>query len=110
MTMEPTGWTSGSATLDEMVLEMFGRMRSPDGSARQVIWTCRSKRGRPWLVGYTTARIVGGPHDGRFAVMAYKPTGKDGWDRVYFRGFAQRKTAKARAFALYNQHSVPGAR
>ena len=67
-----------------------------------------------WLIGYATSRIVGGPHDGKFATWADKPVGKGSrgdwktaqqWERVYFRGFTKRKTAKARALALYAQHS-----
>jgi hypothetical protein len=78
------------------------------GTARQAIWRC----GDGWLVGYTTSRIEGGPHDGKFAVMAYKPVGKgarsgkaEEFERVYIRAYAKRKTARARADALYRQHA-----
>ena len=77
------------------------------GTARQALWECRDG----WIVGYTTTRIVGGPFDGRFAVMAYKPIGKgarsgnaDERVRVYYRGFSTRKAARARAERLYDQH------
>lgn len=80
---------------------------SPDGEARQARWRC----GDGWLVGYTTERIKGGPFDGRFATLAYKPTGKGArtgkatsWERVYFRGFSTRKAARNRAIRLYEQH------
>ena len=81
---------------------------SRDGTARQQLWGCRDG----WIVGYTTQRIDGGPHDGRFAAMAYKPTGKGARTgkasehvRVYFRGFSTRKAARARAERMYEQHN-----
>lgn len=78
-----------------------------DGEARQAFWTC----GDGWIVGYTTERIRGGKFNGKFAAMAYKPVGKgarsgkaEEYVRVYFRGFAKRKSAKDRAYALYEKH------
>jgi len=81
------------------------------GSARQQIWDCEDG----WLVGYTTERVRGGGVlEGTFAVLAYKPIGKGArggrrtateWKRVYVRGFAKRKTARARAEVLYYRHS-----
>lgn len=84
---------------------------APDGTARHQIWECADG----WLVGYTTEKVDGGPHHGKFAVMAYKPMGKGARSgrgkafhhkRVYFRSFAKRKTARARAVAMYNQHNA----
>jgi hypothetical protein len=78
------------------------------GTARQAMWQARDG----WCIAYTTSRIVGGPYDGRFAVMAYKPVGKGArtgkaneWVRVYYRGFSTRKAARARAERLYDQHT-----
>lgn len=79
------------------------------GYARQTLWTCEDG----WIAGYTTERITGGPFDGKFAVMAYKPTGRGArggrktaqqWERVYYRSFATRKAAKKRAEDLYWKH------
>lgn len=82
--------------------------RQRDGAARQALWGCKDG----WIVGYTTTRVVGGPHDGGFVAMAYKPTGKGArtgkateHQRVYIRRFATRKAARARAERLYDQHS-----
>lgn len=91
----------------------WATMFAPDGLARHTTWTCEDG----WLVGYTTERIRHGRNDGKFAVMAYRPRGKgartgraETWQRVYFRTFAKRKTAKARALKLYAQHSPKWAR
>jgi hypothetical protein len=79
-----------------------------DGSARQAMWQARDG----WIIAYTTERITGGPFDGKFATMAYKPVGKGArsnpteWKRVYWRGFAKRKSARARAEALYERHNA----
>lgn len=79
------------------------------GSARQALWSCPDG----WVVGYTTERVKGGPASirGKFAAMAYKPVGKGARSgnasehvRVYMRGFAKRKTARARAERMYEQH------
>jgi len=78
------------------------------GTAAQQTWTAEDG----WLIGYTTSRVEGGPHHGRFVTMTYKPTGAgarsgnaERWERTYVRAFATRKAAKARALALYRQHS-----
>lgn len=82
----------------------------PDGTARQSQWHAEDG----WIIVYTTERVDGGPWAGRFVTMAYKPLGKgarsgrgkaDRWTRVYARPFTQRKAAKARALALYREHS-----
>jgi len=81
------------------------------GSARQAHWECEDG----WIAGYTTERITGGPFDGRFAAMAYKPVGKGArtdpneWKRVYYRGFSTRKAARRRAEAIYYRHSPKAA-
>lgn len=88
---------------------IFNRMAvARDGSARQAFWAAKDG----WRIAYTTERITGGPFDGRFATMAYKPVGKGArtgkaneWRRVYYRGFSTRRAARARAEALYRQHS-----
>jgi hypothetical protein len=83
------------------------------GHARQAMWRC----GDGWIVAYTTSRIEQGPYDGKFAVMLYKPVGKgartgqaDEAVRTYMRAFSTRKAARARAVALYHQHSRKGVR
>lgn len=80
----------------------------PDGSARHRQWMAEDG----WLVVYTTERAEGGPWAGKFVVMTYRPQGKGArtgkarqWVRNYARAYATRKAAKARAVALYRQHS-----
>lgn len=67
-----------------------------------------------WHIVYTTTKVEGGEHHGRFITMAYKPVGKGArggrkgaqeWERTYLRAFSTRKAAKVRAVALYRQHS-----
>lgn len=98
---------------ETMDAESFARMFSPDGTARQQTWSCPDG----WLVSYTTEPVrwsAGGRYDGKFVVMAYKPVGKGArsgrgkasrWVRVYIRAYTKRKTARARAEAIYTQHS-----
>jgi len=85
-------------------------MRRMAGEARQAIWTCEDG----WLAGYTTTRVEGGPHHGKWLAMSYKPVGKgarggrakaESWERNYVRGFATRRAARARAEAIYWRHS-----
>jgi ribosomal protein S27E len=81
-----------------------------DGSAKHICaYTC----GDGWIVQYTTSRVVGGPHDGKFAVLVYKPVGTGSrtgkaknWERTYFKGYAKRTTAKKHALALVDQHQA----
>jgi hypothetical protein len=94
---------------DEMRLAFVEDRNRRVGSARQALWEC----GDGWIVGYTTQRITGGPFDGRFAALAYKPVGKGSRTgaahehvRVYYRGYSKMKLAKARAEAMYQQHRV----
>lgn len=79
-----------------------------DGSAAQRTWSCEDG----WLVVYTTERVTGASGQGKFVTMLYRPEGKgartgkaQAWHRIYARAFATRKAAKARATALYAQHS-----
>ncbi len=79
-----------------------------NGSARQARWDCEDG----WVTAYTTERVRGGPHDGRFVTMLYKPTGKGSrsgkaseWTRTYLRAFSTRKAARRRAETLFYQHS-----
>lgn len=85
-------------------------MRDRDGAARQALWLARDG----WIIGYTTSRIVGGGprFDGRFAVLAYKPTGpgaRSGKAREHVLAVkaprATRKAARARAEELYRRHN-----
>jgi hypothetical protein len=85
-------------------------MREQDGAARQQMWTAEDG----WVISYTTSRIVGGPHAGKFLTQAYRPVGEGArggrgkaqeWVESYRRQFATRKAARARADALYRQHS-----
>lgn len=78
-----------------------------EGTARQAHWETEDG----WLISYTTSRVQGGPHHGRFVVQALRPYGRgartspERWREAYRREFATRKAAKARAEALYRQHS-----
>ena len=103
-----TDTTDLTAQLNQMLADMFPEYAEAVGSARQAMWRARDG----WIIGYTTERIRGGPFDGRFATMAYKPVGKgarsgspEEWVRTYYRGFSKRKLARARAEALYERHS-----
>lgn len=87
-------------------------LRRMYGQAHQCQWQCEDG----WVVIYTTTRVEGGPHHGRFLTMTYKPTGPGArtgkaseWVRNYCRPFASRKAAKARAMTLYYQHSPKAA-
>jgi hypothetical protein len=83
------------------------RMGYGPGRAAQAHWQAEDG----WIIGYTTSRIVGGPHAGKFLVQAFRPYGKGArtnpsqWRVVYEREYATRKAAKARALVLYGQHS-----
>lgn len=90
------------------ILADFERMAAArDGRAAQSQW--RAEDG--WLIIYTTSRVVGGPHHGRFVTQALRPYGKGArtdpqqWREVYRRAFSTRKAAKARALTLYVKHS-----
>lgn len=92
--------------------DLFGALFNRDGTASQAQWSCEDG----WIVSYTTERIKGGPFDGRFAVMVYKPIGRGArtnkaheWQRVSFTGYAKRRTARARADAIYYKHSPKAA-
>lgn len=78
------------------------------GSAPHRMWEAEDG----WCIGYTTKRLYGGDHEGKFAAFTYKPVGKgartrkaESWELVYWRPFASRKAAKRRAVELYFQHS-----
>jgi hypothetical protein len=93
------------------LLEEFERtMAARSGTARQAHWQAEDG----WYIIYTTTRIKGGPHDGKFVVQAMKPYGKGArsgrkgaqqWVEAYRREFSTRKLARARAEALYRKHS-----
>lgn len=90
------------------VMEMYAdAMVERDGYASTAQWECEDG----WLVLYTTERITGGPHDGKFLCQAFKPYGKGArtnpqhWKEVYRREFAKRKSARARAEVLFYKHS-----
>jgi hypothetical protein len=108
--MEQTA--AGRAILAEFHKQSLER---DGGYERSQQWTCEDG----WIVEYTTTKVEGGPLDGKYAVMAYKPygTGARGgrrtarnWQRVYIRGFVKRKTARARAETLYWKHNPTRAR
>lgn len=104
-------WDAAAEAATRRVRELLGnRFTSPDGEVeRQRLWQTDTG----WIVGYTTTKVMGGPHDGKYATMAYKPLGKgarsgepeNGWERVYFKGAAKRRVAKDRALRLHNQHT-----
>lgn len=91
-----------SAALDRM---------NYSGRARQAHWQARDG----WIISYTTSRIEGGQHDGKFLVQAFKPTGPGArsgkfteateWVEAYRRQTATRKLARARAVELYHKHN-----
>ena len=87
-------------------LEEEARLR--DGVAATAEWVAEDG----WIIIYTTSRIEGGPHDGKFLTQAFKPVGKGArtgkateFRQHYRRQFATRKTARKRAIELYRQHS-----
>lgn len=76
--------------------------------ARQCTWAAEDG----YLVTYTTSRVEGGEHDGKFLVQVHKPVGKGArsgkamrFSETYRRAFSTRKAAKARAEKIYRQHS-----
>lgn len=90
------------------ILAEFERMAAArEGTAPQAHWEAEDG----WIISYTTGRVKGGPHDGKFVVQALKPFGKGArtdpqrWVETYRRQFSTRKAAKARAVALYAKHS-----
>lgn len=90
------------------ILAHFGQLAAQrDGTATQAQWQAEDG----WIISYTTSRVEGGPHDGRFVTQALRPFGPGArtnptqWREVYRRQFATRKAAKARAEQLYRQHS-----
>lgn len=93
---------------EDYAAELLGRMQPDRGAARQALWPCEDG----WIVGYTTERIKGGPHDGKFVVLGYRPVGKgsrsgkaDEAVLTYERAFSTRRAARRRADALYRKHS-----
>lgn len=95
------------------IARVLNGIGSPDGEARQTFFPDAEDG---WVAGYSTERAQGGPFDGRFVVLAYRPVGRgsrigkaEEWKRVYFKGFAKRKVAKARALAIYLKHSPKAA-
>lgn len=82
--------------------------RARDGVARITYWSCEDG----WTIAYTTSRVQGGPHDGKFITQAFRPKGKGSrsgsgeyWVQVYRRAFSTRKAARARAVALFLKHN-----
>lgn len=90
----------------ELIARFERHARERDGVAQQALWACEDG----YQVMYTTSRVQGGPHDGKFLCVLYKPVGPgartnpQSWAECYRREFTQRKAAKARAEALYEQH------
>lgn len=94
------------------ILDEFHRAETArvGGYERSQTWLCEDG----YIIEYTTTRVEGGPHDGKFAVLMFKPVGKgarggrktaQAWQRTYIRGFAKRKSARARAEELWEQHN-----
>jgi O-acetyl-ADP-ribose deacetylase (regulator of RNase III) len=97
-----------SAELDRALARMEADARARDGVASQAEWHAEDG----WVIIYTTSRVEGGPHAGKFVTQAFRPVGKGARTgqaatvkQVYRREFSTRKAAKARAVALYRQHS-----
>lgn len=93
-----------------ILAEFDTMMGHRDGRARQATWMAEDG----WMIRYTTSRVEGGPHHGKFVTQALKPygTGSRGgrkkaqqWTETYRRAFSTRKAARARAEALYRKHS-----
>lgn len=94
----------GRAILDR--IEEDARRR--DGVAREALWQAEDG----WVIAYTTSRVQGGPHDGKFLARALRPGGKGARSgnpeyvkETYRREFASRKSAKKRAVQMFAQHS-----
>lgn len=94
--------------LEDVLARIEANMPAPDGRADQRQWECEDG----WIVVYTTSRVSGGPHAGRFVTMSYKPQGTGARSgqavrlkRNYLRAFSTRKAAKQRALEIYYQHS-----
>lgn len=82
--------------------------RERDGVAPQAQWRCDDG----WVVMYTTGRVVGGPHDGKFLTVLYKPVGPGArtnqaneWREAKRVQSSTRKTARARAERWFYEHS-----
>lgn len=91
--------------IEDRVAPFLDRMH---GTARQCMWLCEDD----WIVIYTTTRIEGGPHDGKFLAQLFKPTGPGArtgtpneWREAKRRVTATRNVAKKRATSWYYQHS-----
>lgn len=98
--------------LGDVLARIEANMPARDGRADQAQWSCEDG----YIVVYTTSRIEGGPHDGKFATMLYTPRGKGSRSgtavhlhRTYLRAFSTRKAAKQRALQLYYRHSPKAA-
>lgn len=101
------------AALNRILSDDWSRARAAagdEGTARFAEWEAEDG----WLVSYTTSRVDGGEFSGRFLVIAHRPVGPGArsgrgaagtWRLAYSRAFATRRAAKARAVALYRQHS-----
>lgn len=98
---------AGRNLLDEFERQAIA---ASGGYKRDQQWLCEDG----WIILYTTTPMIGGPDDGKFMVVTYKPygTGARGgrktahqWARTYQRAFVKRKTARARAEVLYWRHN-----
>lgn len=79
--------------------------RKRDGVARQAYWECEDG----WMVAYTTLRVKGGPHDGKFVAQLFKPNRRGskatGWVENKRVVRSTRKAARAQAERWYRRHS-----
>lgn len=93
------------------LLDLFDRMmRQRDGEAVLTQWLCEDG----YIVSYSTTRARGGPHDGKYVAMLYRPIGKGArggrktaqtWKQTYIMGYSKRRLARARAERLYWKHN-----
>lgn len=99
-----------NAQVPDILAGLGGRVDTAGGLDRIQEWEAEDG----WLISYSTARIKGGPFDGKFVVTAHKPYGKgarggrgkvERWVLAYTRSFVTRRAAKARALQLYRKHS-----
>jgi hypothetical protein len=76
----------------------------PEGGLRQYR---RCEDG--WIIKRSAVPATGGRHDGKYVVLAYRPTGRarppKEWELAYDRGFKLRRAAKLRADELWRAHS-----
>lgn len=86
----------------ELLADLTKGLAARDGTARQAGWDCEDG----WYVVYTTTRVRGGPHDGKFVAQLFKPNkARTQWREVKRVQRSKRNLAKAQALRWYRAHS-----